>query len=76
MSLPPWLISPRLLFRQHDPFANLRRYLVDKTGQNDLAQLRSFQDWYLRYWLQSVPGVAEVNSIGGHAHRPSLRARK
>lgn len=39
--------------------------LIDKTGQNDLAQLRSFQDWYLRYWLQSVPGVAEVASIGG-----------
>ena len=39
--------------------------LVDKTGQNDLAQLRSFQDWYLRYRLQSVPGVAEVASIGG-----------
>src|SRR5687767_8921324 len=39
--------------------------LVDKTGRNDLAQLRSFQDWYLRYWLQSVPGVAEVASIGG-----------
>ena len=29
--------------------------LVDKSGKNDLAQLRSFQDWYLRYWLQSVP---------------------
>ncbi|MFN8625299.1 MAG: CusA/CzcA family heavy metal efflux RND transporter [Candidatus Binatia bacterium] len=39
--------------------------LVDRTGKNDLAQLRSFQDWYLRYWLQSVPGVAEVASIGG-----------
>jgi Cu(I)/Ag(I) efflux system membrane protein CusA/SilA len=39
--------------------------LVDKTGQNDLAQLRSVQDWYLRYQLQSVPGVAEVASIGG-----------
>ncbi|MCC7169800.1 MAG: efflux RND transporter permease subunit [Planctomycetes bacterium] len=39
--------------------------LVDKSGQNDLAQLRSFQDWRLRYWLQSVPGVAEVASIGG-----------
>jgi copper/silver efflux system protein len=39
--------------------------LVDKTGTNDLAQLRSFQDWYLRYWLQSVPGVAEVASVGG-----------
>ncbi len=39
--------------------------LVDKTGKNDLAKLRSFQDWYLRYWLQSVPGVAEVASVGG-----------
>ena len=39
--------------------------LVDRSGKNDLAQLRSFQDWYLRYWLQSVPGVAEVASIGG-----------
>ena len=39
--------------------------LVDTTGQNDLQQLRSFQDWYLRYHLQSVPGVAEVASLGG-----------
>jgi Cu(I)/Ag(I) efflux system membrane protein CusA/SilA len=39
--------------------------LVDKTGKNDLAELRSFQDWYLRYWFQSVPGVAEVASVGG-----------
>jgi len=39
--------------------------LVDKTGQNDLAQLRSFQDWHLRYALQAVPGVAEVAPIGG-----------
>ena len=39
--------------------------LVDETGQNDLADLRGFQDWYLRYWLASVPGVAEVASIGG-----------
>jgi Cu(I)/Ag(I) efflux system membrane protein CusA/SilA len=39
--------------------------LVDTTGKNDLQQLRSFQDWYLRYYLQSVPGVAEVASIGG-----------
>src|SRR5262249_11984989 len=39
--------------------------LVDRTGQNDLAQLRTFQDWYLRYQLQSVPGVAEVASVGG-----------
>ncbi len=39
--------------------------LVDKSGRNDLSQLRTFQDWYLRYWLQGVPGVAEVASIGG-----------
>ena len=39
--------------------------LVDKTGAHNLAELRSFQDWTLRYWLQSVPGVAEVASIGG-----------
>jgi len=39
--------------------------LVDKSGNNSLADLRSFQDWYLRYWLQSVPGVAEVATIGG-----------
>jgi Cu(I)/Ag(I) efflux system membrane protein CusA/SilA len=39
--------------------------LVDETGKHDLAELRSFQDWYLRYWLESVPGVAEVASVGG-----------
>ncbi|MGJ0428509.1 efflux RND transporter permease subunit [Methylobacter sp.] len=39
--------------------------LVDKTGRHDLAQLRSIQDWYLRYPLQTVPGVAEVASVGG-----------
>ena len=39
--------------------------LEDPTGQHDLAQLRSIQDWYLRYQLQTVPGVAEVASVGG-----------
>lgn len=39
--------------------------LVDESGKHNLADLRSFQDWYLRYWLQSVPGVAEVASLGG-----------
>jgi Cu(I)/Ag(I) efflux system membrane protein CusA/SilA len=39
--------------------------LVDKSGNNSLADLRTFQDWYLRYWLQSVPGVAEVATVGG-----------
>jgi Cu(I)/Ag(I) efflux system membrane protein CusA/SilA len=41
-------------------------YVVeDPTGQHDLAQLRSIQDWYLRYQLQKVPGVSEVASVGG-----------
>ncbi len=40
--------------------------LVDKTGNHDLAQLRSLQDWYLRYPLQTVPGVSEVASVGGY----------
>ena len=40
--------------------------LVDKTGKHDLAELRSLQDWYLRYELQTVPGVSEVASIGGY----------
>jgi Cu(I)/Ag(I) efflux system membrane protein CusA/SilA len=39
--------------------------LVDRTGRHDLAQLRSIQDWFLRYELKTVPGVAEVASIGG-----------
>jgi Cu(I)/Ag(I) efflux system membrane protein CusA/SilA len=39
--------------------------LEDTSGQLDLAQLRSIQDWYLRYLLTAVPGVAEVASIGG-----------
>jgi Cu(I)/Ag(I) efflux system membrane protein CusA/SilA len=39
--------------------------LVDDSGAHSLAELRSFQDWYLRYWLAAVPGVAEVASIGG-----------
>lgn len=40
--------------------------LVDRTGQHDAADLRSFQDWYLRYWLQSIEGVAEVATFGGY----------
>lgn len=39
--------------------------LVDKSGKNNLAQLRSFNDWYMRYWLSSVQGVAEVAPVGG-----------
>ncbi|MDH3655214.1 MAG: CusA/CzcA family heavy metal efflux RND transporter [Myxococcales bacterium] len=39
--------------------------LVDRSGKHDLQELRSFQDWNLRYALESVPGVAEVASVGG-----------
>ncbi len=39
--------------------------LVDTSGQRSLADIRSYQDWYLRYYLKSVKGVAEVASIGG-----------
>ena len=39
--------------------------LVDTTGRSNLAELRTYQDWYLQYYLKSVPGVAEVAPIGG-----------
>lgn len=39
--------------------------LVDKSGKNSLADLRSYQDWSLRYYLKSVSGVAEVAPVGG-----------
>jgi copper/silver efflux system protein len=39
--------------------------LVDTSGQHSLAEMRSYQDWYLRYYLKSVPGVAEVAPLGG-----------
>jgi Cu(I)/Ag(I) efflux system membrane protein CusA/SilA len=40
--------------------------LVDKSGRHDLSELRTFQDFNLRYQLASVPGVAEVASVGGY----------
>jgi Cu(I)/Ag(I) efflux system membrane protein CusA/SilA len=40
--------------------------IIDRTGQHDLSELRSIQDWYLRYPLQTVPGVSEVASVGGY----------
>ncbi len=39
--------------------------LVDRTGKHDISQLRSLQDWFLKYELQTVPGVSEVAAIGG-----------
>ncbi|HSC77146.1 MAG TPA: CusA/CzcA family heavy metal efflux RND transporter [Candidatus Acidoferrales bacterium] len=66
-------ILPRLpqgvnveLARDETPVGWVFQYaLVDTTGQHDLAELRSYQDWYLRFALQSVPGVAEVAPVGG-----------
>src|SRR5881296_4587445 len=49
--------------------------LVDRTGQHTLADLRSFQDWSLRYWLASVEGVAEVASVGGFVKQYQVEVR-
>jgi Cu(I)/Ag(I) efflux system membrane protein CusA/SilA len=43
--------------------------LVDREGRHSLDELRSFQDWTLRYALQSVPGVAEIASLGGYGRQ-------
>ncbi|MBU2918513.1 efflux RND transporter permease subunit [Psychrosphaera sp. F3M07] len=47
--------------------------LVDKTGQHDLSQLRSIQDWFLKYELQTVPGVSEVSVLGGMVKQYQVR---
>ncbi|NQY64340.1 MAG: efflux RND transporter permease subunit [Alteromonadaceae bacterium] len=47
--------------------------LVDKTGQHDLSQLRSLQDWFLKYELQTVPGVSEVSVLGGMVKQYQVR---
>ncbi|MDP3154803.1 MAG: CusA/CzcA family heavy metal efflux RND transporter [Archangium sp.] len=43
--------------------------LVDKSGKHSSDELRSFQDWFLRYSLQAVPGVAEVATVGGQVRQ-------
>jgi Cu(I)/Ag(I) efflux system membrane protein CusA/SilA len=43
--------------------------LVDKTGKHDLSELKSYQDWNLKYVLSSVPGVAEVSTVGGQTRQ-------
>ena len=47
--------------------------LVDKTGKNDISQLRSLQDYFLKYELQTVPGVSEVAAIGGMVKQYQVR---
>ncbi len=49
--------------------------LVDREGRHDPADLRSFQDWTLRYWLQGVEGVAEVASFGGFQRQYQITVR-
>src|SRR5512144_3237136 len=48
--------------------------LVDRSGRQDLAALRSLQDWSLRYHLQAVPGVAEVAAVGGFVRQYQVTA--
>jgi Cu(I)/Ag(I) efflux system membrane protein CusA/SilA len=47
--------------------------IVDKSGTHNLAELRSLQDWHLRYALETVPGVSEVASIGGFVRQYQVR---
>ena len=47
--------------------------LVDRTGQHDISQLRSIQDWFLKYELQTVHGVSEVAAIGGMVKQYQVR---
>ena len=47
--------------------------IVDRNHRNSLADLRSLQDWFLRYQLESVPGVAEVATLGGFVRQYQVR---
>jgi Cu(I)/Ag(I) efflux system membrane protein CusA/SilA len=47
--------------------------LVDRTGQHDLSELRSLQDWFLKYELQTVAGVSEVAAVGGMVKQYQVR---
>ncbi len=47
--------------------------LIDKTGQHDISQLRSIQDWFLKYELQTVPGVSEIAALGGMVKQYQVR---
>lgn len=47
--------------------------LVDRTGKHDISQLRSIQDWFLKFELQTVPGVSEVSALGGMVKQYQVR---
>ena len=48
--------------------------LVDRSGRHDIAELRSLQDWFLKYELQALPGVSEVASVGGFVRQYQVTA--
>lgn len=43
--------------------------VIDRTGRHTLADLRTLQDWHIRYWLKAVPGVSDVASVGGYVQQ-------
>ncbi len=47
--------------------------LVDRTGQHDISELRSLQDWFLKFELQTVPGVSEISAVGGMVKQYQVR---
>ncbi|MFT7685881.1 MAG: Cu(I)/Ag(I) efflux system membrane protein CusA/SilA [Candidatus Azotimanducaceae bacterium] len=47
--------------------------LIDRTGKHDISQLRSIQDWFLKFELQTVPGVSEVSALGGMVKQYQVR---
>jgi len=49
--------------------------LIDRTGRHTSDELRSYQDWFLRYAIQSVPGVAEVAAVGGQVRQYQVTVR-
>jgi len=49
--------------------------LVDRTGKHTSDEMRSYQDWFLRYAIQSVPGVAEVATVGGQVRQYQVTVR-
>lgn len=51
----------------------LQYSLIDESGQNSIADLRALQDWKLRYLLESIPGVAEVASVGGYVKQYQIQ---
>ena len=58
-------VTPVLRAGRHGRGLGFQYAVIDETGNHDLAQLRSLQDWTLKYAVESVPGVSQVASVGG-----------